>query len=875
MGSSLLLALALGAWPLPRDAGTAEYADPANWPQEPEWSQAWPLFSFTPAGWSLSAAEQAEGVGMRVDRAWSITRGQPAIVLGVVARAHELSDPIVAQAWRLSEGELPDAGDLNGNGRLDVGDFVGIADVNGNGALDLEDLIAARADGVDQDGNGRVDDLCGWDLERNAPVQSARDAGVQGFRQLAAPVNDGLPGLGVCPLCTLLPLVAGEKTLNAALQLAADAGVRALLLPASEADVELEVASNLLVVTEGSGDLATFPLALHPSVLSPRTLTAPAGLGTAIDRGGCGGGALAGTVSVSTTSCEQEAARSLVGIAGLIFSVAPSLSAAQVAGLLGGARVDAERAVRLAETTLPPPITPATRLKPIAIAPPQSQAESCEPCDGGVPRAALATSLDADPWGAFVRFEERQGPYEWSTALPSPHPDALRGMIGASELGPGSGPPRFVDIDGLGSESVLALSPRGLVGFTDRVEVLDPPIVSSRFAPALGDVDGDRVLDVVSASDDGLLQVGSFTGSALTGYPRQLSGPLAGAPLLTPTFDGTALLTLERSGRLIHRAGGAEWTFELGAAQVSGPAAGFIDGDGYADFAIANGQELRVLLTDARGPTASSWSAPSRATQALLGNLIGDAELEIVVDRVFNSRTESILELEDWSPSEVPPALARLDGTSARALLQVERRADGRFELTRYDVQRALQQSDSLAARRVLATIAHPPARGGFAVADVTGDGNPDVLLPTEDGLLFIVDGEGQSPPESPLPTLGTVISSPAVGVARDQLEFSVRTTRGDLVRWLGRGQPDDITWESSGHDRSNSWNASTALPPRRLSGLGITEPPILAPGCGCSGLEGSAALALVFSWLLRLGTAARRRETARNFLFRRRRRSC
>lgn len=852
MLSSLLLALTLSAWPLPRDAGAAEYADSANWPQEPQWSEAWPLYSFTPSGWALNAVEQDAGVGMRVDRAWSLTRGQPEIVLGIVAGAHDLSDPVLASAWRLSAGELPDAGDTNGNGRLDVGDFVGVPDVNANGAIDLEDLIAARSDGIDQDGNGRVDDLCGWDLDRDAPLQSTRDAGFEGFRQLVAPVNDGLPGIGVCPGCTVVPLIASEKSLTLAIRLAADAGVRALLLPSSEGDLsaELEGAitdSNVLLVTEGSGTLASFPLAIHPSVISPRTLTAPTARTTAIERSGCGGSAVAGTISVSTAGCQREAALSLVGIAGLIFSVAPSLSAAQVVGLLGGERVDAERAVRLAETTLPSPITPATKLKPVAIAP---------PTDAGVPRAEFVRSLDANPAAAFVRFVEQQGPYEWSTALPSPHPDLLRGLLGAHELGAGSGPPRFVDIDGLGSESILALSPRGLVGFTDRVEVLEPPISSSRFAPAFGDFDGDRVLDVISASEDGLLQAGSFTGSVLAGFPKQLSGPLAGAPSLTPTFEGTALVTLEKSGRLIHRLPSVEWTFELNAAQVSAPASGFIDGDGYADFAIANGQELRVLLTDARGPTTTSWSAPSRATQALLANLIGDAELEIVVDRVFNSRTESILELENWSPSVVPPALARVDDTSLRALLQLERRSDGLFELTRYDVQRALQQSDSLAPRRVLATIAHTPARGGFAVADVTSDGKPDVLLPTEDGLLFIIDGEGQSPLESPLPTLGSVISAPAVGVARDQLEFSVRTTRGDLVRWLGRGLPNDITWESSGHDRMNSWNAQTPLPTRRLSGLGVTMPPILSPGCSCSTLEGTAALALVF-------------------LFRRRRRSC
>ena len=73
--SSLLLALVLTAWPLPRDAGTEDYANPANWPREPEWSLAWPLYSFTPPGFALSAAESDAGVGMRVDRAWSITRG--------------------------------------------------------------------------------------------------------------------------------------------------------------------------------------------------------------------------------------------------------------------------------------------------------------------------------------------------------------------------------------------------------------------------------------------------------------------------------------------------------------------------------------------------------------------------------------------------------------------------------------------------------------------------------------------------------------------------------------------------------------------------------------------------------------------------------
>ena len=43
-----MLALVLTAWPLPRDAGADAAAQPSNWPAEPEWAEAWPLFSFTP-----------------------------------------------------------------------------------------------------------------------------------------------------------------------------------------------------------------------------------------------------------------------------------------------------------------------------------------------------------------------------------------------------------------------------------------------------------------------------------------------------------------------------------------------------------------------------------------------------------------------------------------------------------------------------------------------------------------------------------------------------------------------------------------------------------------------------------------------------------
>lgn len=848
--TSLLLALSLSAWPLPADAGRAEFAEPSGWPAEPGWASAWPLLSFTPQGWPLlSEPERDAGVGMAVDRAWSHTRGVPAISIAVVGRVLDLGDPLVAAAWELNAAELPDAGDVNGNGRLDVTDFAGlIPDVNGNAAVDLEDLLAAAADGVDQDQNGRVDDLCGWDVARDAGVRSTRDAGVDTWRALVAPVDDGRDGIGVCPGCTLVPWVA--ETLEQAVQ----AEARVVLLPHEEGELSRPALRSLdggaIFVTTGSGTGATWPLALHPLVLSPRTLTAPAERSTARSRTGCGGAAL-GTTSISTIGCAPEAAASLAGLIALTLSREPGLTPTEVIGLLGGERADALHAVSTSARTT---FQPTARAAP-SLATPPSAAEACAveslgevSCDGG-------TTLAPDAGVAW--FIERVGPFEWRTPLHAPPLERRRWLEGIEALARGSGPPRYVDLAGTQSDSILVGSIDGLLALAPRERLtLAGPLAAGRLAFAVGDVDGDRRDDFVTLGDDGLLEGTSALGQRLAGFPEQLPGRPAGPPVLFAAPEGGAIVTLTTDGLLVWRQGAARWTVQLDAPQTSSPAVGFIDGDQSADVAVADGREVHVLITDAFGPRPERWTAASRATEVLLADLVGDAALEVIAERVFDSTGEVLLTLDGWTPPVVPAALSRVAEGSRRALLQVERRTDGQFELTRYDVEAALRAGDTLVERRVLQVLPAQPSPGGFAVADVTGDRVPDVLLPTLAGELLVIDAEGLSPPESPLPTWGTVLSAPAVGVREGQLEFAVRTTRGDVVRWLGRGLVADLTWESAAHDPGNSRNAEVALPARRLGGLGITEPPIIPPPCGCSSLSVPALAALVF-------------------LFRRRRASC
>ncbi len=827
---SLVVALLLSAWPVPRDAGVEAFADPANWPNEPGWTAAWPLHSFSDGG-------------VHVDRAWTITRGAADVTLAIAAAALDVSDPLVAHAWRLNAGELPNAVDVNGNGRIDIADLGAVADSNHNGAVDLEDVLAAFADGVDQDGNGRIDDVCGWDFVANRRVQSS-DAGGADWRALAAPLDDGLPGIGVCPECTLVPFIVNDRALGALVEALDDAGVHAVLLPVSENDVssQLDVAlknTHAVVLTRTAATV--FPLALHASTHSVKS---------------CAGPASAASVSLPSLDC--DAAPLMLGAMGLLLSVAPDASSQQLVGLLGGARPDVAAALEFAEQTLPPALAARERMQPLTTSP-VSAAEQCRvddvlvPCSGGT---TLAATLD--PARVFVRFEERAGPYTWTTSFAAPPVGTTVRQITPAFFGPGSGPPRFVALDDSGADVVFATSIEGLRGLAAESTLFTAPLPSGRFAPAFGDVNDDGFADLVVVGDDGTVAAFDLRNRPVNGFPKQLAAAPAGPPVLAPTFIGTALITVDVDGQLTHSVREASWTHQLPAPQRSSPAAGYIDADDWADLASANGEVLHVLINGAAGPASASWSKPSRATQALLANLIDDARLEIIVDAVYDASGTKLLELGSWQPSVVPPALARLGTGSSRSLIQVEA-VDGAWELTRYDVELALRNGDSLAERQRLRTLRNRPSRGGFVVADMTADGAPDVILPTEDGLLFIIDGRGEMPPESPLPTLGNVLSAPALGVARNRIELAVRTTRGDVVRWLAPGQVENLVWESAGHDRQNSNNAQRPLPPRSVAGLGITEPPLLPPvqPCSCQSIPGLAALALLF--LLRRASRARR----------------
>lgn len=135
-----------------------------------------PLFGFQ---WNLANRGQTggrPGADIGVETVWQVTRGSPNTVVGVLDVGFEQNHRDLSDAWYINEQEIP------GNKK-------------------------------DDDRNGLVDDVSGWNFSTNsnnliygsAPHHGTATAGV-----LAARAN-GIGISGVCPECKLLPIVVSGR----------------------------------------------------------------------------------------------------------------------------------------------------------------------------------------------------------------------------------------------------------------------------------------------------------------------------------------------------------------------------------------------------------------------------------------------------------------------------------------------------------------------------------------------------------------------------------------------------------------------------------------------------------------------------------------
>ena len=272
-------------WPAPESV--TDLSDKKYWPDDPGFGGAWEMYSFIPkaALTSVRKAELKMGSGIHADRAWQKTTGDPRVVIAVLDSGIKWHERDLVNKYFINKGELPaphkdcqtakydskNPYDANGDGIFNVQDyttqsghqqpttpcdpkikgFTGGWDTNNNKILDPQDLIQIFSDKKDDDKNGYVDDICGWDFfdnDNDPSDDTSYGHGTGEAKDSAAETNNGMGDAGVCPLCRVLPVRLGDSFMTEA----NDFGL----------SVIFAVDSGASVVQEATGSISNNPLAM-------------------------------------------------------------------------------------------------------------------------------------------------------------------------------------------------------------------------------------------------------------------------------------------------------------------------------------------------------------------------------------------------------------------------------------------------------------------------------------------------------------------------------------------------------------------------------------------------------------------------------------
>src|SRR3989441_2679242 len=231
------------------------------------------LFGFAPNGTKTTALyhdpsrpdrlNQPQISGVSADLAWKLSIGEQTTDIAICDTGIQWDREELRRRVRLNTGELPvpcgpTAGqkgrplaeyDCDGDGIFTAEDYGAAAqpqfqvrpDEGPHGdptKLDAEDVLVHFSDGVDDDGNGFVDDIAGWDFfdDDNNPFDassysSANNHGSGRASDALAEGNNGLGCIGLCPQCRLVPIriwdtfVADPNNFALCMLYAADNGI--------------------------------------------------------------------------------------------------------------------------------------------------------------------------------------------------------------------------------------------------------------------------------------------------------------------------------------------------------------------------------------------------------------------------------------------------------------------------------------------------------------------------------------------------------------------------------------------------------------------------------------------------------------------------
>ena len=404
--------VASAAWP-PADG--ADMSKPENWPNDGGFAQGstdadgkfwisggeWNQWSFMPAGkpgsqeWDqfpgFRQVEKKLGTGMHADRAWQKTTGDRRVLIAVLDSGIKWDSDDLVNKFYLNRNEMPppaeacrgpnfkasDPWDADGDGIFNTMDYVSengtgipktpcdpkVKDTNNNNMIDAGDLITVFSDGKDDDNDGYIDNISGWDFFRNDnnPYDDTRYGHGSGeASDSSAEGNNGRGSAGICPNCTVMMVrvadsfVADGNDFGAAVTFAVDNGASVIQealgalnrgLYAEEA-LGYAYANNVVVIASAADELSFHHnqpgTTEHTVYVHAIVFDGPSAKNstTFLNFNNCTNWGANLLLSSPGTGCSSEATGVTSGHAGMIYSMAlqsglmPPLSAEEVRGVL-------------------------------------------------------------------------------------------------------------------------------------------------------------------------------------------------------------------------------------------------------------------------------------------------------------------------------------------------------------------------------------------------------------------------------------------------------------------------------------------------------------------------------------------------------------
>lgn len=297
--------------------------------------------------------------------------------------------------------------------------------------------------------------------------------------------------------------------------------------------------------------------------------------------------------------------------------------------------------------------------------------------------------------------------------------------------------PAVADLDGDGLLEIVVGSHDGNVICLDSSGKLKwsyetgDAVVSS---PTAYDLDGDGHLEVVVGSSNGMVYAIDYQGGPIWNFTAM--GSVVSSPAVVDLDgDDEPEIIIGSSDGMIYcldTSGGVKWTYATNGPVRSSPAVGDLNGDGKLEVVIGSNDDS-IYCLDASGNMKWFYSTngPVLSSPAI-GDLDGDHEVEIVVgssdSTIYCLDSEGDLK---WSyPTNAPvdssPAIGDLDQTEG--LEVVIGSSDGNVYcisssgtiLWKYTTKGAISSSPAL--------------------ADVNHDGIPEVIVGSDDNTVYILE---------------------------------------------------------------------------------------------------------------------------------------